>query len=85
MANNVLLAVKPPLTEAELNDLFAATWPGHIEADLVPVVARSLAWVRPDSRTISSDLSMWPPMVGHKHSYGTRLSTPPCNAMASVG
>lgn len=39
------LAIRPELTDAELNDLFAASWPGHRPASFAPVLARSLTWV----------------------------------------
>jgi GNAT superfamily N-acetyltransferase len=39
------LAVCPPLRDAELNELFTASWPGHLPAAFGPVLARSLCWV----------------------------------------
>lgn len=39
------LLVRPDLTDAELNALFAAAWPGHRTASFAPVLERSLAWV----------------------------------------
>ncbi|MFD8023614.1 GNAT family N-acetyltransferase [Streptomyces lavendulae] len=39
------LAVRPDLTDAELNALFAEAWPGHRTASFAPVLERSLAWV----------------------------------------
>ncbi|MET7701230.1 GNAT family N-acetyltransferase [Streptomyces sp. NPDC005485] len=38
-------AVSPPLDDSELNDLFAAAWPGHRTASFGPVPARSLVWI----------------------------------------
>ncbi|MFF2011728.1 GNAT family N-acetyltransferase [Streptomyces sp. NPDC058195] len=40
-----VLTVRPRLTDAELNELFAASWPDHRPALFAPVLARSLAWV----------------------------------------
>ncbi|WP_405495126.1 GNAT family N-acetyltransferase [Streptomyces sp. NBC_00096] len=34
-----------PLTDAELNALFAASWPGHRDVPFGPVLARSLTWI----------------------------------------
>jgi GNAT superfamily N-acetyltransferase len=45
MDSDILLAVKPPLTDAELNALFADAWPNHTEARFGPVLGRSLTWV----------------------------------------
>jgi GNAT superfamily N-acetyltransferase len=39
------LAVRPPLTDAELHALFAAAWPGYRQVPSGPVLARSLTWV----------------------------------------
>lgn len=39
------LAVRPPLTDAELHALFAAAWPGYRQVPFGPVSARSLTWV----------------------------------------
>ncbi|NYI06383.1 GNAT family N-acetyltransferase [Allostreptomyces psammosilenae] len=39
------LALRPPLSDAELNDLFTASWPGHRPGSFAPVLERSLAWV----------------------------------------
>ena len=44
MADTVL-AVRPELAEAELNELFTASWPGHEPVSFGPVLARSLAWI----------------------------------------
>ena len=45
MVDDILLVVKPPLIDAELNALFAAAWPHHAEARFGPVLDRSLTWV----------------------------------------
>ena len=37
--------VSPAVTNAELNTLFAAVWPGAGEADFQPVLAHSLAYI----------------------------------------
>jgi GNAT superfamily N-acetyltransferase len=39
------LAVRPPLTDAELHELFAAAWPGYRPTSFLPVLQRSLTWV----------------------------------------
>ncbi|MGO4460869.1 GNAT family N-acetyltransferase [Streptomyces sp. M-16] len=46
--------VRPVLTDAELNGLFAAAWPGHRTVSFAPVLERSLAWVaaREDGRLV---------------------------------
>jgi GNAT superfamily N-acetyltransferase len=45
MIGSVVLAVRPPLTDAELNTLFAAAWPDHRQAMFSPVLQRSLTWI----------------------------------------
>ncbi|RKT19049.1 acetyltransferase (GNAT) family protein [Streptomyces sp. 1114.5] len=40
-----VLVVCPELTDAELNELFGASWPDHRSTSFVPVLARSLAWI----------------------------------------
>ncbi|MEV0191332.1 GNAT family N-acetyltransferase [Kitasatospora purpeofusca] len=40
-----VLAVRPELTDAELNELFDASWPEHRETSFAPVLARSLTWI----------------------------------------
>jgi GNAT superfamily N-acetyltransferase len=40
-----VLAVRPPLRDGELNELFAAAWPDHRPTSFAPVLAHSLAWV----------------------------------------
>ncbi|MGR4884974.1 GNAT family N-acetyltransferase [Streptomyces sp. LARHCF249] len=54
MRQPAALEVSPALTEAELNELFAASWPGHRTASFTPVLERSLAWVaaRRDGRLV---------------------------------
>ena len=42
---DVALAVRPPLTDAELNTLFAAAWPEHRPLPFGPVLQRSLTWI----------------------------------------
>ncbi|HST81250.1 MAG TPA: GNAT family N-acetyltransferase [Kineosporiaceae bacterium] len=39
------MLVRPAVTNAELNELFTASWPGHEATSFEPVLARSLAWV----------------------------------------
>jgi GNAT superfamily N-acetyltransferase len=43
--NDVLFAVRAPLTDAELNTLFAAAWQGHADKPFGPMLDRSLTWV----------------------------------------
>jgi GNAT superfamily N-acetyltransferase len=42
---DVVLHVSPPLGNAALNALFAATWPGDTERDWAPILSRSLAYI----------------------------------------
>jgi GNAT superfamily N-acetyltransferase len=44
-AGDEVLAVCPELTDAELNELFGASWPGHRPTSFAPVLSRSLAWI----------------------------------------
>ena len=44
-APEVSLAVRPPLSDEELNALFAAAWPQHAPTRFGPVLACSLAWI----------------------------------------
>lgn len=37
--------LRPPLSDDELNALFAAAWPAHRPRAFAPVLARSLAWI----------------------------------------
>ncbi|MET9962112.1 GNAT family N-acetyltransferase [Streptomyces sp. NPDC006326] len=39
------MEVRPPLSDAELNELFAAAWPGHRAASFAAVLERSTAWI----------------------------------------
>jgi GNAT superfamily N-acetyltransferase len=41
----VELAIRPPLTDAELNTLFAAAWRGYRVMPFGPILARSLTWI----------------------------------------
>ena len=41
----VTYSVNPAVTNAELNELFAASWPGHRPGDFRPQLERSLAYV----------------------------------------
>ncbi|MFJ9693365.1 GNAT family N-acetyltransferase [Kitasatospora sp. NPDC101183] len=43
--DGIVLAVRPDLTDAELNGLFAASWPDHRPTAFAPLLARSLLWV----------------------------------------
>ncbi|WP_020018252.1 GNAT family N-acetyltransferase [Promicromonospora sukumoe] len=43
--DDAALALRPDLTDDELNELFDAAWPGHRPTSFEPVLARSLAWV----------------------------------------
>lgn len=43
--NDVLFVVRAPLTDAELNTLFAAAWQGHADKRFGPMLDRSLTWV----------------------------------------
>jgi GNAT superfamily N-acetyltransferase len=42
---DVVFAVRAPLTDAQLNMLFAAAWPDHVDRSFGPVLKRSLTWV----------------------------------------
>ena len=42
---NVRYCINPPVTNDELNLLFAASWPHHSWCDFSPVLQRSLAYV----------------------------------------
>ncbi|MFB7513264.1 GNAT family N-acetyltransferase [Streptomyces sp. NPDC056144] len=39
------LTARPDLTDADLNDLFTASWPGHRPTSFAPQLARSLTWI----------------------------------------
>jgi GNAT superfamily N-acetyltransferase len=43
--DGVALAVKPALSGAELDTLFAAAWPGYRHLRFEPVLRRSLTWI----------------------------------------
>lgn len=45
MEEEVRFAVRAPLTDSELNMLFAAAWQGHADKSFGPVLDRSLTWV----------------------------------------
>jgi GNAT superfamily N-acetyltransferase len=45
MIEGVVLAVRQPLTDAELNALFASAWPDHRPVRFKPVLQRSLTWI----------------------------------------
>ncbi|MEK2489679.1 GNAT family N-acetyltransferase [Kitasatospora purpeofusca] len=44
-AGDEVLAVRPALTDAELNELFDVAWPAHSPTSFAPVLARSLTWI----------------------------------------
>lgn len=44
----ITLAVRPPVTDDALNELFAASWPGHQRHSFAGVLAKSLLWVTAD-------------------------------------
>ncbi|CAN3979469.1 GNAT family N-acetyltransferase [Kitasatospora purpeofusca] len=44
-AGDEVLAVRPELTDAELDELFHASWPEHRATSFAPVLARSLTWI----------------------------------------
>ena len=41
----VTYRISPPVSNAEMNALFAAAWPRHVERDFAPVLAHSLIYV----------------------------------------
>ena len=41
---HVTVVVDPPVTDAQLNELFAAAWPGHTSEAYQQVLARSLVY-----------------------------------------
>jgi GNAT superfamily N-acetyltransferase len=43
--DDVMFAERAPLTDTELNTLFAAAWPGHADRGFGPLLDRSLTWV----------------------------------------
>ncbi|MFD8317094.1 GNAT family N-acetyltransferase [Kitasatospora purpeofusca] len=44
-AGDAVLVVRPELTDAELNELFGASWPAHSPTSFAPILARSLTWI----------------------------------------
>ncbi|MCX4689013.1 GNAT family N-acetyltransferase [Kitasatospora purpeofusca] len=44
-ADDEVLAVRPALTDAELNELFGVAWPAHSPTSFAPILARSLTWI----------------------------------------
>jgi GNAT superfamily N-acetyltransferase len=45
LSGDVVLAVRPVLTDTDLNELFSASWPGHQTTSFEPKLARSLTWI----------------------------------------
>jgi ribosomal protein S18 acetylase RimI-like enzyme len=43
--SEVIYRVSPPVDNAALNELFAASWPDHITSDFLQVLRRSLAYI----------------------------------------
>jgi GNAT superfamily N-acetyltransferase len=43
--NDVLFVARAPLTDAELNTLFAAAWEDHRDKPFGPMLDRSLTWI----------------------------------------
>ena len=41
----IVYRISPPITNDELNALFATAWPGHTSTDSMPILKRSLAFV----------------------------------------
>jgi len=44
-ADGIDYRVRPPVTNQELDPLFASAWPRHTAFDFTPVLRQSLAWV----------------------------------------
>ena len=44
-ADDVMLSVRPALTDAELDALFTAAWPRYRSTRFGPVLERSLTWI----------------------------------------
>jgi GNAT superfamily N-acetyltransferase len=51
---DAVLAVRPVLTDDDLNELFSASWPGHRLTSFATMPARSLTWIaaRRESRLV---------------------------------
>lgn len=45
LTGDVVLAVRPVLTDTDLNELFSASWPGHQTTSFEPKLARGLTWI----------------------------------------
>ncbi len=43
--SGIIYRVSPPMTNDELNALFAAAWEGHTPTDFISILSRSLAFV----------------------------------------
>ncbi|MCX4750876.1 GNAT family N-acetyltransferase [Kitasatospora sp. NBC_01287] len=44
-AGDEVLAVRPELTDVELNELFGASWPAHRPTSFARMLSRSLTWI----------------------------------------
>jgi GNAT superfamily N-acetyltransferase len=45
MPGEIRFDVRPSLRDDELNALFAASWPDHVDSTFAPVFDRSLTWI----------------------------------------
>jgi GNAT superfamily N-acetyltransferase len=45
MSEEISFDVRPRLGDEELNALFSASWPDHVESTFAPVLERSLTWI----------------------------------------
>ena len=43
--DNIVYSVSPPVTNAQMNALFASAWDGHTEGDFSSMLAHSLAYI----------------------------------------
>ncbi|MBT2231615.1 GNAT family N-acetyltransferase [Nonomuraea sp. NEAU-A123] len=43
--SGITLTVCPPLTDHDLNELFAASWPGHDDTSFARTLDHSLCWI----------------------------------------
>lgn len=43
--DDLVLTIRPDLTDGALNELFTAAWPDHRKTAFEPLLARSLTWV----------------------------------------